>query len=61
MSGFRDINELNEVAENVGSRDHHRQQRQDAGEDGGGGHLLLAATQKAVRDLVSALDQDGEG
>lgn len=64
MSGLRDIDELGKVAENIGSGDHHRHRPAEAAEGGrvDPGHLLpLAATQKAVRDLVSALEQDGEG
>lgn len=64
MSGARETDGLNEAAaENIGSRDHplHGQQEEDEGHVGDGGHLGLAATHKAVRALVSALDQDGEG
>lgn len=65
MSGIRDASGLNEAVENIeniGSRDHPRGQDDDEGHHAGdGAHLGLAATHKAVRDLVSALEQDGEG
>lgn len=64
MSGLRDTNELEEVAQNIGSSGNHlehRHSQETAGEEGDGEHLLLSATQKAVRNLVSALEEDGEG
>lgn len=60
MSGVRGGNEVNEVAENIGRRD-HRLHQQDPEGHGDGEHHGLSATHKAVRDLVSALEQDGEG
>jgi len=65
MSALKDINDLDEVGEKIGrNQQQQRQQQQpsqDAAPDGVGRHLLLAASQKAVRELASALEHDSDG
>lgn len=64
MNASRDVNELNEVAENVG-RDHRPAEEEVQQELGGGNsdgrhNLLLSKSRRAIHDLASALEQDSD-